>query len=146
MPSAHFRRLGKETKNRFHVCDAGASEAHDWHPARSLVRAPWVARRRVLTTGSFASGYRTLFASQHPLISKRQKCIWQAKRVRPEAFPCGQVGAVVGACVSTRRVVHMCTRRADLSIRQHNHARGFCWYLPPARVAGCRGVALAERT
>ena len=32
--------------------------------------------------------------------------------------PCGQGGAGVGACASTRSVVHMCPRRASLSSRQ----------------------------
>ena len=37
--------------------------------------------------------------------------------------PCGQGGAAVGACASTRSVVHMCPRRASLSSRQHRQGR-----------------------
>lgn len=38
--------------------------------------------------------------------------------------PCGQGGAAVGACASTRSVVHMCPRRASLSSRQHKQGGG----------------------
>ena len=54
-------------------------------------------------------------------LGKKASEARQARR----AASCGQGGAVVGACVSTRSVVHMCPRKASLSIRQHSRARGF---------------------